>query len=58
MSKVFRCQDLGLDCNSEIRGSTEDEVLKQAVEHCKTVHGMTEVPPEVENSLKLAIREG
>jgi len=33
MGKVFRCKDLGLDCDAVIRASSEEEVLKKAAEH-------------------------
>ncbi|MGE5264994.1 MAG: DUF1059 domain-containing protein [Acidobacteriota bacterium] len=57
MDKVFRCRDLGLDCNTVIRASTEEEVLKQAAEHAKAVHNMEELPPEVVTQVRAAIRE-
>ncbi len=57
MDKVFRCRDLGLDCNKVIRASTEEEVLKQAAEHAKAVHNMETLPPEVVTKVRAAIRE-
>ena len=40
MTKTFRCSDAGVVCRATIRGETEDEVLKKAVEHAKTKHGV------------------
>ena len=57
MDKVFRCRDLGLDCNAVLRASTEEEVLKQAAEHAKAVHNMEKIPPEVVTKVRAAIRE-
>ena len=57
MDKVFRCRDLGLDCNAVIRASTEEEVLKQTAEHAKAVHNMENLPPEVVTQVRAAIRE-
>ncbi len=57
MDKVFRCRDLGLDCNEVIRASTEEEVLKQAAEHAKAVHNMENLPPEIVTKVRAAIRE-
>ena len=57
MDKVFRCRDLGLDCNKVIHASTEEEVLKQAAEHAKAVHNMETLPPEVVTKVRAAIRE-
>lgn len=48
MAKVFRCQDVDVSemtsvplfqgCDFEARGETNEEVLKQAVEHVRAVH--------------------
>ncbi len=57
MDKVFRCRDLGLDCDAVLRASTEDEILKQAAEHAQAVHDMKEIPAEVVAKVRSAIRE-
>lgn len=57
MDKVFRCRDLGLDCDAAIRGGSEEEVLKKAAEHAKAVHNMTEIPAEVVVKVRAAIHE-
>ena len=36
MAKVLRCQDVGLDCEGEIRAATEEEVMRQAAEYART----------------------
>ncbi len=38
MAKVLNCSDVTPGCNFEIRGNSEDEVLKKANEHAKTAH--------------------
>jgi predicted small metal-binding protein len=40
MAKIFRCRDAGVVCRATIRGESEDEVLKKAVEHAKEKHGV------------------
>ena len=40
MAKSFRCQDAGVVCRAEVTGATEEEVLANAVEHARTVHGV------------------
>ena len=55
--KVFRCRDLGLDCDAVIRADTEEEILKQAGEHAAAVHNMKELPAEVVAKVRAAIRE-
>ena len=57
MAKVLRCQDVGLDCEGEIRAATEEEVMRQAAEHARTTHNMTEMSPEVVQKVRAAIRD-
>lgn len=48
MANVFRCRDVDVsdmtrvpvfqNCDFETRGETEEEVLKQAIEHVRSVH--------------------
>ena len=40
MAKSFKCADAGVVCNAKVTGATEEEVLAQAVEHAKKVHGV------------------
>ena len=54
--KVLKCRDVGFDCDLEIRAASEEEVLRQAAEHAKKVHG-TEVTPEVADKVKSLIQE-
>jgi predicted small metal-binding protein len=48
---------VGLDCEGEIRADTEEEVLRQAAEHAQTKHNMKEMPPEVVENVRAAIRD-
>lgn len=57
MAKVVKCRDVGVDCDFEARGQTEQEVLRNAAEHARTAHGMKEIPPELAVKVKAAIRE-
>jgi predicted small metal-binding protein len=56
MPKVLRCRDVGVACDWEARGETEEEVLQKATEHARTVHNMTEIPKEMVQKVKAAIR--
>ncbi len=40
MTKSFRCEQAGIPCGAKISGETEEEVLAQAAEHAKKVHGV------------------
>jgi predicted small metal-binding protein len=57
MAKVLRCRDVGLDCEGELRGETEEEILRQAAEHARITHNMTEMTPEIVQKVRAAIRE-
>ena len=56
MAKELRCRDVGLDCDYQARGNSDDEVLRQAAEHARSVHQIQEMPPELAAKVKAAIR--
>jgi predicted small metal-binding protein len=58
MAKQLNCADVGFDCGAQINADTEDEVMAQAAEHAKSVHGMSETDlQEHEGAIRGAIRE-
>jgi predicted small metal-binding protein len=57
MTKVLKCSDVTPGCNFEIRGNSEDEVLKKANEHAKTAHNMQNMPPDVLSKARAAIHD-
>lgn len=57
MAKVVKCRDVGVDCDFEARGETEQEVLKQCAEHASTAHGMDVLSPDLAAKVKGAIHE-
>ncbi len=57
MAKTVNCRDVGVDCDFVAKGETEQEVLKQCAEHARTAHGMDEIPPEVAEKVRAAIRD-
>lgn len=57
MGKVLKCRDVGVDCDFVAHGATEEEILKQAAEHAKKDHGMTEIAPDVLAKAKAAIHD-
>jgi predicted small metal-binding protein len=56
MAKQLRCRDIGMNCDFEARGNTEEEVLQQASVHARNAHQITEMPPELAAKVKAAIR--
>lgn len=55
--KVLYCRDLGFDCDGVIHAHSEEEVLKQAAEHARTVHHMQNISEEVVAKVKAAIHD-
>ena len=54
--KTLHCADAGFDCAAVIHAETDEEVLAQAAEHAKTVHGLS-VTPELAEQIKGLIKE-
>lgn len=56
MAKELRCRDVGMNCDFEARGNTEEEVLQKASAHARNTHQITEMSPELAAKVKAAIR--
>ncbi len=58
MGKVDECAkvDPSSGCTHVVRGKTDEEVLKNAMEHAKQ-HGIREVTPELMAKVKAAIQD-
>jgi predicted small metal-binding protein len=58
MGKVVECAkvDPSSGCKHVVRGNTEEEVMKNAMEHAKS-HGIREATPELKAKVKAAIKE-
>ncbi|HEU5041337.1 MAG TPA: DUF1059 domain-containing protein [Gemmatimonadales bacterium] len=56
MAKELRCRDVGLDCDFQARGNSEEEVLKQATAHARNVHQISDMPPDLAAKVRAAIR--
>ena len=52
MAIILRCRNVGPDCDADMRGDTEDEILEQAVAHAQADHGL-EVTPELVEVVRL-----
>lgn len=57
MAKVVKCRDVGVDCDFVARGNNEQEIMQQCAEHARTAHGMNEIPPELAQKVRGAIRD-
>lgn len=58
MGKVLECAkvDPSSGCNHVVRGNSEEEVMKNAMDHAKQ-HGIRQVTPELMAKVKGAIRD-
>ena len=54
--KHLRCRDVGMECDFEAHGRSDDEVVQQAATHAARVHGITEITPDLETRVRAAIR--
>jgi len=57
MTKVLKCRDVGVDCDFVARGATVDEVMEKARAHAVSDHGFTDIPPELVDKAKAAVRD-
>jgi predicted small metal-binding protein len=58
MGKVIECAkvDPSSGCAHIVRGKTEEEVLKNAMEHAKQ-HGIRQMTPELMEKVKAAVHD-
>jgi predicted small metal-binding protein len=48
---------VGVDCDFEARGETEQEVMDACAEHAKSAHNMAEIPPDLAAKVRSAMRD-
>jgi predicted small metal-binding protein len=56
--KTINCREAGFECDHVVKGETEEEVLKNGMEHAKKDHNMKEedITPEMKEKIKSIIR--
>jgi len=57
MAKTVSCRDVGADCDFVARGNSEEEIMSQIAEHARVQHNMDEIPAEVREQVRAAIRD-
>jgi predicted small metal-binding protein len=55
--KAIKCRDVGVNCDYEARGNTNEEVLKNLAEHARSEHNMKEIPAELQMKARAAIKD-
>jgi len=58
MGKSLKCRDVGVDCDVELHGKDEAEIMQKAAEHAKSCHQGVQITPELQAKLKAAIKDG
>jgi predicted small metal-binding protein len=53
--KEFRCRDVVPGCAYVTRDEDEEQLFEQISSHAREAHGMDEVPPEVEDTIRRVI---
>ena len=56
MTLSIKCADVGADCNWEGTADTEEELFKKIATHGKEAHGFEQIPPELIEKAKAAIK--
>jgi predicted small metal-binding protein len=57
IEKRLSCRDVGADCDFVACGKTEQELFQNAAEHARTAHNMSEIPKDLYEKARLAIRD-
>lgn len=57
MSKILRCADIVPGCDYVAHGESEWDVLRQAAEHARTVHNLSEITPELADKVRSVIHD-
>lgn len=57
MAMVVNCRDVGADCDFEARAETEEELFAILKDHARQGHGMEEIPAELVEKVRSAIRQ-
>ena len=57
MTKVLNCGDVRPGCDFQIRGDSEEEIFRKAAEHARTAHGLQNIPIDLLQQVRDAIRD-
>jgi predicted small metal-binding protein len=57
MAKTVSCRDVGSECDFVAKGNNEEEIMSQVTEHARKEHNMSEIPSDVRDRLRAAIRD-
>jgi len=44
-------------CSNEMKAETMDDLMKQGMEHAKTAHGISSIPPAVLSQIQASVKK-
>ena len=53
----FKCKDIGMQDNFEVKDDSQDELMKVVELHAKTTHKMQEIPADMKEKIQKAIKK-
>jgi predicted small metal-binding protein len=53
----FKCKDMGMKCGFEVKDANQDEMMEIIALHAKKSHNMTQLPPDMVEKVKKAIKK-
>ena len=53
----FKCKDLGMKCGFEVKDENRDELMAIIALHGEKTHGMKQVPPDMVEKIKKAVKK-
>ena len=53
----FKCKDVGMSCKFEVKDENQEELMSMIALHTEKSHGMKDVPPEMMEKIKKAIKK-
>ncbi len=56
MAKSFTCSDVGVNCNWSASSESNEDLLNKIKGHAKSAHNFEEIPPELYEKVKNAIK--
>lgn len=53
----FKCKDIGMKDNFEVKDDNKEELMKMITLHAKETHGMSEMPAGMKEKIQKAIKQ-
>lgn len=53
----FKCKDIGMKCNFEVKDENQDEMMSIIAVHADKTHNMKQPTPELMDKIKKAVKK-